>query len=446
MGQGVSGFGSRYCIDDESEGDLARAERAGMRLALWGRTVAILVFGAGALLTAPYPTSAIGAGAALLFLLPGLWHLWGLHRGEERRWQRLVFLTLDVAVLSAAVALIPPDLGGDVPQIANYQNLGVGYIFVYLAIAALALSPFLVIWTALVGIAGRILGWLYAVGQLDSSVSWSDLPPGPSAAEYLAVTRAANFIAVESRGVEVFFVLVTALILALAVRRARKVVRERAALDRERANALAVFGQYVPTEIATRLMRDPTALAPQTREATVMFVDIAGFTHMSERLPPAELIGLLNAYFERATTLVADAGGVVVGFAGDGFLAAFNAPRSLDQHAACALRAADDLQRLVTNERFGGESVRIRIGIATGPVAAGIVGGAAHQTFTVYGDTVNLAQRLEDMSKAHGTNILIAEASWTAAGRPDSLTEIGMVVVRGRDSQVRAFTVVRAGA
>ena len=176
---------------------------------------------------------------------------------------------------------------------------------------------------------------------------------------------------------------------------------------------------------------------------SLSFVDIAGFTHLSERLPPAELIALLNGYFERATAMVADAGGVVVGFAGDGFLAAFNAPRSLDQHAACALRAARDLQDLVRDHRFGGERVRIRIGIATGPVAAGIVGGSSHQTFTVYGDTVNLAQRLESMCKAHDTYLLVAETSWSAAGRPPGLLEIGPVEVRGRDSRVRAYAAAR---
>ncbi|MFC3228022.1 adenylate/guanylate cyclase domain-containing protein [Marinibaculum pumilum] len=433
-------------LPDGANADLDRAERNGMRLAQWGRTAAIGLFAVYGASFPPFPTNALFVGAAALFLLPGLWHLHSLYRGTERRWQRFFFLTLDVAALALVGALVPPDLGGEVPVIVNYQVIGIYYVFPFIAIAALALSPALVLWTAGIGVLGWVAGWAHAASQLENPLHWSDLPPTPSAAEYLAVVKSVNFAAAESRVTEVFFILVTAGILALAVKRARRVVRDRAALDRERANALAVFGQYVPSEIATRLMRDPTALAPQTREATVMFVDIAGFTHLSERLPPAELIALLNGYFERATAMVADAGGVVVGFAGDGFLAAFNAPRLLDQHAACALRAARDLQELVRNHRFGGERVRIRIGIATGPVAAGIVGGSSHQTFTVYGDTVNLAQRLESMCKAHDTYLLVAETSWSAAGRPPGLLEIGPVEVRGRDSRVRAYAAARQAA
>ena len=178
-------------------------------------------------------------------------------------------------------------------------------------------------------------------------------------------------------------------IAALAVHRARNVVRAHAAAEAERTRVQRIFGRYVPAQVAEQLI-DAGQLAPQQREASIMFADIEGFTRLSESLPPAQVIGLLNSFFGAATAIVDERGGVVVNHVGDALIAAFNAPLPIEAHAARAVEAAARSWSLVSEREFEGHRLRLRIGVATGPVAAGTVGGAERQTYTLYGDTVNL--------------------------------------------------------
>jgi hypothetical protein len=131
------------------------------------------------------------------------------------------------------------------------------------------------------------------------------------------------------------------------------------------------------------------------RDATILFADIEGFTRLSERLSAPQVIGLLNGFFDAAATVIEQHGGIVVNHVGDALIAAFNAPLPVEDHAVRAVDAARALQSLVAGRDFDGHRLRLRVGIATGPVAAGTVGGETRQTYTVYGDTVNVAQRLE---------------------------------------------------
>jgi class 3 adenylate cyclase len=236
----------------------------------------------------------------------------------------------------------------------------------------------------------------------------------------------------------VVLILVTC-IAALAVHRARGVVRAHAAAEAERNRVQRIFGRYVPEQVAEQLI---TAghLAPQQREASIIFADIEGFTRLSEALPPADVIGLLNSFFSAATAIIDERGGVVVNHVGDALIAAFNVPLPIDGHAARAVGAARTLLSLVSGREFDSHRLRLRIGIATGPVAAGTVGGAGRQTYTLYGDTVNLAQRLEELNKEIGTDCLICGATFEAAqsGALD-VVRIGPVHLRGRESTAEVF-------
>ena len=161
---------------------------------------------------------------------------------------------------------------------------------------------------------------------------------------------------------------------------------------------------------------------------------------MAERLPPSQLIGLLNSFFGAATKVVDERGGVVVNHLGDAMIAAFNAPLRAEQYPARAVDAARALRSLVAGREFEGHRIRLRIGIATGPVAAGTVGGATRQTYTLYGDTVNLAQRLERLNKELETDCLICGTTFEAA-RSDcaDASAVGTVQVPGRQGPVDVF-------
>lgn len=160
---------------------------------------------------------------------------------------------------------------------------------------------------------------------------------------------------------------------------------------------------------------------------------------MSEKKSPEEVIAFLNAFFDTATDIVSENGGVVISFVGD-VVAAFNAPLPSEEHARQAVRTARALLEMCAARNFEGINIRLRVGVATGPVASGSVGGGQRQAYTVYGDTVNLAQRLEVLNKEHGTSALFVEATAQAVGSDVEFRRVATTPVRGRDQPVDVFT------
>ena len=153
----------------------------------------------------------------------------------------------------------------------------------------------------------------------------------------------------------------------------------------------------------------------------------------------SSVVSVLNAFFDEATATITRHDGVVTQFIGDAIMATFNLPVRDPKHAANAVRAALDIIDLAAKRTFDGEQLTIRAGVATGPVIAGSVGGGGRQTYSLYGDTVNLSARLEALNKEHGTRILLDKA--TVERLADFPTrEIGLVDVRGFSEHVTIFT------
>jgi class 3 adenylate cyclase len=161
---------------------------------------------------------------------------------------------------------------------------------------------------------------------------------------------------------------------------------------------------------------------------------VEGFTAFSETSDPPLVMAALSRLFDDIGRVIVAAGGVMIGFAGDAVLATFNTPSDCPDHARAALGAA----RVVATMEVAG--LRLRVGVATGPVAAGRVGGAGRQAYTVYGDTVNLAQRLEAANKAHGTRLLVDRRTWRAAGEPAGFRVLDEIVVRNRRQPVSVLS------
>ena len=147
--------------------------------------------------------------------------------------------------------------------------------------------------------------------------------------------------------------------------------------------------------------------AGQAREVTVFFSDIRGFTAMSETRTAAQIVDMLNDYFEQMVEIIVRYEGTVDKFVGDGLLAVFGAPRRQDDHADRALRAALAIDHAVRQQGPG--DLAIGIGLNSGPVVAGNVGGAGRLEFSVIGDAVNVAARVESATRQTGDVILLAE-------------------------------------
>jgi class 3 adenylate cyclase len=214
---------------------------------------------------------------------------------------------------------------------------------------------------------------------------------------------------------------------------------------REREKIRETFGRYVDESVAATILRrqGEGALAGETGEATILFTDIAGFTTIAEYLQPHELVTALNDYLETVLAPISAHGGVVNTFIGDGLFASFNMPLACEGHASAAIRAAIDIQRAVGERTFGdmGVAFSTRIGISTGSVIGGSVGAGQRMSFTLMGDTVNLAARLEQLNKEHGTRILVSQSTRDACDGQFVFGALGSIVVRGRTEQEAIFSV-----
>lgn len=169
--------------------------------------------------------------------------------------------------------------------------------------------------------------------------------------------------------------------------------------------ALRAFETYVPKSLVLRLMRQPDVAAHSIeREITILFTDIAGFSSLAEDMTAEQTASLLNAHFELLANCIEAEGGTVDKFMGDGLMAFWGAPEPMDDHAARALRAGAAIQEAIVAENFQRTSsdrppISVRVGIHTGPAIVGNIGSKNRINYTVVGDSVNVASRLETLSR-----------------------------------------------
>jgi adenylate cyclase len=210
---------------------------------------------------------------------------------------------------------------------------------------------------------------------------------------------------------------------------------------RERQATRDLLGTYVPRHVAEALLRDQGRLEPRAVEGTILFVDIAQFTTISEHLRPAEIVAMLNDYFSVLVGIIERHGGVVTQFQGDAVLATFNVPLPDPDHATQAIAAAREIRRAVAHTQFSGQALKVRMGISTGQLIAGPVGAIGRLSYTVHGDAVNLASRLEQLNKMLGTTILASGRTAELAGTDAGLTRVDATHIRGRTDAVVVFAV-----
>jgi len=208
---------------------------------------------------------------------------------------------------------------------------------------------------------------------------------------------------------------------------------------RERNLIRDTLGQFVPEQVAHELLAGGGRLEPVEAKATVLVCDIEGFAAHTDELGARRTIEFLNAYFEVVVAIVERYQGVVTQFQGDAILAVFNVPIPAADHGANALRAALEIVHAADSQSFAGVRARNRVGLSTGRVVAGAVGSAGRLSYTVHGNAVNLAARLEQMNKEYGTRILLSDKA--AERCPGfALRKVADAEIRGYGEPVPLYT------
>ncbi|MDD9812528.1 MAG: adenylate/guanylate cyclase domain-containing protein [Gammaproteobacteria bacterium] len=410
---------------------IARQQDGSERLIGWIQ-LAILTSFAALYVAAPKttPTGAafepVPAFLGAYFLFTCL-RLWRAYKGSLPAWFLVVSIGVDMALLLGLIWSFhlqyeqPPSFYLKAPTLL--------YLFIFIALRALRFEPGYVLLAGLVGAAG----WLALVGFAVMGEAG-----GAMVTRDYVVYLTSNSVLVGGEVDKVMSIMVVTAVLCVAIARARRLLIQ-SIFD---SSAKEDLSHFVPEGVASRIATAEGKLPTENREATMLFADVENFTSMSEGLSSDETVQTMNEYFALFSAAVEDHNGVVIFFQGDAIFAAFNLPADNPEHATCAVAAAIEVQRLLARHTFSiGKPLRARIGINTGVVTGGVIGAQKLSSYTLYGDAVNIAARLEQLNKKHGTNIL-ASARTVELCDPQQFKfeSKGFDTVRGRTQSIEIFT------
>ena len=219
-------------------------------------------------------------------------------------------------------------------------------------------------------------------------------------------------------------------------------LERRIAADRQRRELKSAFTRYVSSSVVESILKDPSklSLGGERRRMSVLFSDIRGFTTISEGLSPESLVETLNVYLTRMTDIVFQNQGVLDKYIGDAVMAFWNAPFDQKNHAELAARTALTMQKALAemnaSKQFGGIELHIGVGVNTGDMVVGNVGGAKRFDYTVIGDNVNLGSRLEGLTKEYGIGIIFAESTVKDISNIIACRKLDKVAVKGKKEPV----------
>jgi adenylate cyclase len=448
VGSGPS-TGGALDVQTRASQAMAREDRAGILLSFLTRLFSATAVGLWTILSDEIDgSSAYLVGQIAVFVLLGGIQLLLSRRPWYRTWLNYVFVFLDALWLSTMTLVPDPYQPPELPAAMLLKFPNFPYYFLVLGFSVFSFSPKLVVWS------GLSLAGTYAVGAW-----WISLQPGSLLARDFVVNDVQDllvrqgspyFVDVFAVAQNGFVLVVTAAILATVVWRSRRLVLRQASVERQRANLARYFSPNLVDELANR----DTPLAT-VRRGTVaaLFVDMVGFTTLAEALEPEAVMTLLRDFHGRMEDRVFDCGGTLEKFIGDAMLATFGAPEPTARDPVNALLCArlmlDTLQDW-NSERAAQHlpPIRIGIGLHYGTAVMGDIGNARSMTFAVIGDTVNLASRLQGLTRDFHADLVISAALLTAARQADSLlsdalaSDIvcrGEIAVRGRRDTVETW-------
>ncbi len=334
---------------------------------------------------------------------------------------RILNATLEISVPTLALYLlstvVPAETALNLPPVFLY--------YFFLALATLRLDPALALYSGI--LAGLEFAGLAAFLLKGASTTITQDFLG------LYLSKAAMLAG-------------TGLVLTFVTQQIRSRIVHLLETREKQSRTAAIFGQHVSPAVMEKLLNQKTELESEVRHVTVMFLDIRNFTTFSENRTPDEVVNYLNRLFSFMVDTVNDHQGIINKFLGDGFMAVFGAPLDDGESELNALKAAVEISdRLKKALAEGLEPTKIGIGLHSGNAVTGSVGSALRQEYTIIGDVVNLASRIESQTKNHEAEILVSKEFWDAAKLSETNLlagqSVGLVTVKGREAPVELIKI-----
>ena len=440
----------RTRLENRTEGVFVAEERQGLMLAAKTRTIALVVILLWQVADNPH------AGLAYAFDLSvfATFTVLGLVQyvcAKQRLYMdvlKYIFVFADCALLAVALTVGNPLVDYDIPPAFTMRGSPFTLFFLFLMQAAFSFRPRLVLWCGLCIVLARTGMLLWVVSQPGVFTNIDLLERTPEA--LIEAYTNPDFVFLGHWAIEVMTSLIVAGGLAVVVGRSRRLVKSRSLTERARAN----LARYFSPNVVDRLS-DTKELLGTVREqnVAVLFADIVGFTNLCERAPADSVIALLREYHDRLGQEVLDNGGTIDKYIGDGLMATFGTPEPGPRDAANALRCATNMIAALeawNAERAtaGATPVRVGIGLHYGPVIAGDIGNERRLEYSVIGDTVNIASRLEHLTRQLATPLVVSDSLVEAVDRHsdagkallEGFSKAGEQHIRGRESGITVWT------
>jgi adenylate cyclase len=436
-------------LESRNQDAFAEAERQGLMLAAKVRTIALLV------IIIWYIIDSSDAGLSYFyelleyvsFLVLGVLQFICARQRYHTHVLKYVFVFVDCALLAIVFSSPNPFDSYSIPPAVAMDGSRFVFFFMFLMQSTFSFRPRLVLWCGFC-IAGARTGML--VWFLNQPGVFTNLSlPQQSAEAFLRARPDPNFIFLGYWATEILVSLIVAAGLAVVVRRSRRLVQTRAIAERARANLARYFSPNVVDHLSTS--KDPLSAVRQ-QDVAVLFADIMGFTKMCEDEPAGNVIEILRDYHNRLGQAVFDNGGTLDKYIGDGLMATFGTPEQGPHDARNALKCA--LGMIAALERWNAERaaagaarVRVGIGLHYGSVIAGDIGNERRLEYSVIGDTVNIASRLESLTRSLNSPLVVSDdlVKEIAMQGDDStsllqnLSKAGVESIKGREAGVEVW-------
>ncbi len=422
-------------------------ELAGLRLATWARTAILAVLAVQIAIFNRPPAVYVFEVEIAIFAGLGLTH-YALRRRFGPAWIGYLFVTADMVLLVVVLVATEISLISPWPPQMIFRSDNFMYFFIIIAGVALTYTPRLMVWSSIAAVVawGAAAAW---IALLPETVTEFSAVPSPGSD--LAGALDPHFVRLTARIEESVVALIVGGTLAIVVSRSRRLVIRQAASARERAN----LSRYFPPTIVERLADTDAPLGPsRSQPIAVLFADIVGFSRIAERRQPDRVIALLREFHGRMERAVFDNRGTLDKFLGDGLMVTFGTPdpgpRDAGNAVRCAyamLAAVDEWNR--DRRHRGVVPIALSIGVHFGTVVLGDIGSARRLEFAVLGDAVNVASRLESVTRELGVRMAVSgqlasavrnESAADADALLSRLAAAGSRTLRGRGEPIAVWT------